>query len=457
MSPAPRRLPPRRRAREPQGRVPRGRPPRLRVRLQRRDRRARADHRSRGTGRRPCEDPDGALAAVHASYAFTLPVPGATIAVLGPHLGGRPARPAAPRPAHRDDRLPLRPARSRATSPSRPCSPPSTPSTGGSGTARRPTTSASTVAARCRAARRARARRAARCGSSHRRRRRARRPRRRRAPRGRRGPARAGSPATPTRCGPRMLVDPPAWREGAEPLRIVDGARRRGRRPRATRCSGARRTGRTAARRAPSRCARRVALDAAATHRALVVPAGPRPHGHRRGRRCCPSTTRCCTCWWTRAPAVPEVNDNLWVRLLDVPAALAGRRYAAPVDVVLDVHDARLPANAGRWRLTTGDRQDDGAYPAQVTRTDDAGRRAARRARARCRLPRRPVAGWRRPARGWSPSATPGALQSRGGRVRLAASRRCAPGCSDVAAQRLSARPRRPRAGRCGAGGAGRR
>ncbi len=70
--------------------------------------------------------------------------------------------------------------------------------------------------------------------------------------------------------------------------------------------------------------------------------------------------------------AVPTVNDNLWVRVLDLPAALAGRRYAGPVDVVLDVTDARLPANAGRWRLTTGDRQADGFHPAEVTRTSEA-------------------------------------------------------------------------------------
>ncbi len=52
--------------------------------------------------------------------------------------------------------------------------------------------------------------------------------------------------------------------------------------------------------------------------------------------------------------AEPDWQDNLWVRLLDVPAALAGRRYAAPVDVVLEVRDAVLPANAGRWRLPGG-------------------------------------------------------------------------------------------------------
>lgn len=45
------------------------------------------------------------------------------------------------------------------------------------------------------------------------------------------------------------------------------------------------------------------------------------------------------------------VGDGLWLRLVDVPAALAGRRYAAPVDTVVEVVDAVIPANAGRYRL----------------------------------------------------------------------------------------------------------
>jgi len=49
----------------------------------------------------------------------------------------------------------------------------------------------------------------------------------------------------------------------------------------------------------------------------------------------------------------PKLNDNLWVRIVDLPRALAGRRYACPVDVVLEVRDEILPANAGRWRLST--------------------------------------------------------------------------------------------------------
>ncbi|WP_372349175.1 GNAT family N-acetyltransferase [Streptomyces sp. KL116D] len=42
---------------------------------------------------------------------------------------------------------------------------------------------------------------------------------------------------------------------------------------------------------------------------------------------------------------------SLWVRLVDVRAAFAARTWAAPVDVVLAVHDERLPANAGSYRL----------------------------------------------------------------------------------------------------------
>ncbi len=51
--------------------------------------------------------------------------------------------------------------------------------------------------------------------------------------------------------------------------------------------------------------------------------------------------------------ARPQLNDGLWVRIIDVPGALAGRRYSCPVDVVIEVRDELLPSNAGRWRLTT--------------------------------------------------------------------------------------------------------
>ncbi len=49
--------------------------------------------------------------------------------------------------------------------------------------------------------------------------------------------------------------------------------------------------------------------------------------------------------------AMPSGNDLQWLRILDLPRALADRRYAAPVDVVIEVEDRLLPANAGRWRV----------------------------------------------------------------------------------------------------------
>ncbi len=58
--------------------------------------------------------------------------------------------------------------------------------------------------------------------------------------------------------------------------------------------------------------------------------------------------------------------DNVWVRLVDVPAALAGRRYQTDVDVTLAVTDARLPANDGVWRLQAGAFGDATCEPAQV-------------------------------------------------------------------------------------------
>jgi len=47
-----------------------------------------------------------------------------------------------------------------------------------------------------------------------------------------------------------------------------------------------------------------------------------------------------------------RLGEGLWVRVLDLPAALAARRYLTDIDLVLEVTDHALPANAGRWRLT---------------------------------------------------------------------------------------------------------
>lgn len=64
--------------------------------------------------------------------------------------------------------------------------------------------------------------------------------------------------------------------------------------------------------------------------------------------------------------ASPRTGDNLWLRVLDVPAALAARRYPTEVDLVLRVEDALVQANTGHWRLVGGP---DGA---QVTAVDGA-------------------------------------------------------------------------------------
>ncbi|MCL1897403.1 MAG: GNAT family N-acetyltransferase [Micrococcales bacterium] len=46
--------------------------------------------------------------------------------------------------------------------------------------------------------------------------------------------------------------------------------------------------------------------------------------------------------------------DTLHVRILDLPAALAARGYAVPINVVMDISDPQFPQNAGRWRLMAG-------------------------------------------------------------------------------------------------------
>lgn len=107
-----------------------------------------------------------------------------------------------------------------------------------------------------------------------------------------------------------------------------------------------------------------VALDAAAAHRlwrALVdfdltarVEAGPLPQDD-------PILSLLVD---SRA-AAPVTDDLQWLRILDLPRALAERRYAAPVDVVLEVRDELVPQNAGRWRVTA-----DAAGHARVTQTD---------------------------------------------------------------------------------------
>ena len=50
-----------------------------------------------------------------------------------------------------------------------------------------------------------------------------------------------------------------------------------------------------------------------------------------------------------------HVHDGLWIRIVDVPAALAPRRLQNGDPVVIDVADDFCPWNAGRWRIGPGD------------------------------------------------------------------------------------------------------
>lgn len=61
-----------------------------------------------------------------------------------------------------------------------------------------------------------------------------------------------------------------------------------------------------------------------------------------------------------------SVRDSLYVRLVEVGAALEARTYQTPLDVVFEVEDAFCPWNTGRWRLT-GD-----GKGASCERTEDA-------------------------------------------------------------------------------------
>jgi predicted acetyltransferase len=47
-----------------------------------------------------------------------------------------------------------------------------------------------------------------------------------------------------------------------------------------------------------------------------------------------------------------SLRDGLFLRPVEVGAALEARTYAVPVDVVLDVTDPFCPWNEGRWRLS---------------------------------------------------------------------------------------------------------
>jgi predicted acetyltransferase len=60
------------------------------------------------------------------------------------------------------------------------------------------------------------------------------------------------------------------------------------------------------------------------------------------------------------------VIDEVWLRLVDLPAALAGRSWTGTDRLVLDVRDDFCPDNAGRWSLDVTEGQ------ATCERSDDA-------------------------------------------------------------------------------------
>jgi predicted acetyltransferase len=53
--------------------------------------------------------------------------------------------------------------------------------------------------------------------------------------------------------------------------------------------------------------------------------------------------------------AAYRIGDGLWVRVVDVGAALSGRTYAGAGPLVLEVRDALCSWNEGRWKLEGGE------------------------------------------------------------------------------------------------------
>ena len=63
-----------------------------------------------------------------------------------------------------------------------------------------------------------------------------------------------------------------------------------------------------------------------------------------------------------------SVRDEMWLRLIDVGAALEARRYATDDSLVIEVQDTFCPWNAGRYQLSGSS---DGAECKPTTRDAD--------------------------------------------------------------------------------------
>lgn len=65
---------------------------------------------------------------------------------------------------------------------------------------------------------------------------------------------------------------------------------------------------------------------------------------------------------------VTSITDSLYVRVVDVEAALAARTYSAGVDLVIEIDDPILAANTGCYRIVTDGGPEGSA--AEITRVD---------------------------------------------------------------------------------------
>ena len=78
-----------------------------------------------------------------------------------------------------------------------------------------------------------------------------------------------------------------------------------------------------------------------------------------------------------------SVWDALWVRVVDVPAALAGRAYASPGRATIEiVSDPHFPENVGSWTIEDGEARPATRRPDVRVAVSGLGRRSAAVVRA---------------------------------------------------------------------------
>jgi predicted acetyltransferase len=65
-----------------------------------------------------------------------------------------------------------------------------------------------------------------------------------------------------------------------------------------------------------------------------------------------------------------RLSEGLWLRLVDVEAALAARSYSGDGEVVLEVRDGFCPWNAGRYRVGAGVERTDAAADLELDVAD---------------------------------------------------------------------------------------